>query len=333
MLGQSIYISKFDETFIPKDEVDIYFTSFHIQEEFNDQFSTKAKSLLKILNEYHKTVIVDISKRGIEALGYKDIYSLLKENKIDILRLDFGFSEEEIVEISNYVTIGVNASTSDYHVAKKIKEKGNKVVAIHNFYPRLETGLDESFFMARNEELKQMDVPVMAFIQGDKDYRGPLFEGLPTLESQRNMKPYVAYLQMKYLYGIENVLVGDNGISDEQLQLIKQDTINIPCHLHEPYTHFYNQVFEIREDSPHNLMRLTSTRSKDIKPAYVEQRQRGDITIDNENYLRYCGEIQITKIDRNKDDRINIMGTIDKDYLGLLEILSGKMKIKFVQCS
>ena len=51
MLGQSIYVSRFDESFIPEKNIDFYFTSMHIAEEFNDEFKNKALKLLKVLNE------------------------------------------------------------------------------------------------------------------------------------------------------------------------------------------------------------------------------------------------------------------------------------------
>ena len=57
MLGQSIYVSRFDESFIPEKNIDFYFTSMHIAEEFNDEFKNKALKLLKVLNEYNKKVI------------------------------------------------------------------------------------------------------------------------------------------------------------------------------------------------------------------------------------------------------------------------------------
>ena len=65
MLGQSIYVSRFDESFIPEKNIDFYFTSMHIAEEFNDEFKNKALKLLKVLNEYNKKIILDISPRGV----------------------------------------------------------------------------------------------------------------------------------------------------------------------------------------------------------------------------------------------------------------------------
>ena len=338
MLGQSIYVSRFDESFIPEKNIDFYFTSMHIAEEFNDEFKDKATKLLKVLNDYNKKIILDISPRGVEALGFKDIYELLDNIHIDVLRLDFGFSEEEILNICDHITIGINASTNDYSLAQKIKEKGNRVIAIHNFYPRPETGLDEDFFIKRNKQLSDMGIELMAFIQGE-DLRGPLFEGLPTLESQRNMKPYVAYMEMKYLYNLDNILVGDLGISSKQIELIsaaeKDNIILLPCTINEKYHEYLNRDLTVRDDSPDNLLRIKESRmyasfNREIEPENTVERTKGSITVDNIKYLRYSGELQICKKDYPICEKVNVIGHIDDEYLSLLNIVNRGSRIRLI---
>ena len=338
MLGQSIYVSRFDDSFVPEEKVDFYFTSMHIAEEFNDEFKDKATKLLRVLNDYNKKIILDISPRGVEALGYKDIYELLDNIHIDVLRLDFGFTEEEILSISDHITIGINASTNDYSLGLKIKERGNRVIAIHNFYPRPETGLDVDFFNMRNSQLRNMGIELMAFIQGE-DLRGPLFEGLPTLESQRYMKPYVAYMEMKYLYGLDNILIGDLGISAQQIELIntaeKESIVLLPCTIDGKYSEYLNRDFTVRDDSPDKLLRIKESRmyasfNKEIEPENTVKRIRGSITIDNKRYLRYSGELQILKKDYPVCDKVNVIGHIADEYLELLNLVNRGSRIRLV---
>src|SRR5699024_11291014 len=59
------------------------------------------------------------------------------------------------------------------------------IEAWHNYYPRPETGLDKLEFINMNKWLKEKGITVMAFVPGEGDLRGPLFEGLPTLEDHR----------------------------------------------------------------------------------------------------------------------------------------------------
>ena len=79
-----------------------------------------------------------------------------------------------------------------------------RLIAWHNFYPRRETGLDEHFFDKQTALFKQYSIPVCAFIPGIGENRGPLFEGLPTLESHRDVHPFTAAAEL-YNKSIDDV--------------------------------------------------------------------------------------------------------------------------------
>ena len=82
------------------------------------------------------------------------------------------------------------------------------VLAIHNFYPRKDTGLDREFFNERNKILKENNIKIAAFITGDELLRGPVYEGLPTLEDCRNKLPYIQYLSIRK--EVDLVVVGES---------------------------------------------------------------------------------------------------------------------------
>ena len=48
----------------------------------------------------------------------------------------------------------------------------------------------------------------------------PLYEGLPTLEKHRNMRPLEAYLELVQACGVDKVLIGDISGSVESVQEI-----------------------------------------------------------------------------------------------------------------
>ena len=188
------------------------------------------------------------------------------------------------------------------------------------------------------QELKDMGIELMAFIQGE-DLRGPLFEGLPTLESQRNMKPYVAYMEMKYLYNLDNILVGDLGISSKQIELIsaaeKDNIILLPCTINEKYHEYLNRDLTVRDDSPDNLLRIKESRMyasfyREIEPENTVERTKGSITVDNIKYLRYSGELQICKKDYPICEKVNVIGHIDDEYLSLLNIVNRGSRIRLI---
>ena len=220
MFGRSIYLSDLESDFFAiEDNVDIYFTSLHIMEEFSEDYGKRVKKLLENLSKEGKKVMVDISSRGLEALEYNSLEQFAMETGVYMVRCDFGIKEEEMLKASKYCALAVNASTLDYRVAAKLREAGAEVWAVHNFYPRPETGLDEEYFLERNCCLKELGIKTAAFITGDVRKRGPLKEGLPTLEHHRDLPPYLQYLQMTERYHMDMVLVGDPGLSEEQMKL------------------------------------------------------------------------------------------------------------------
>lgn len=336
MFGNSIYVSDIEDDIILNKDSDIYFTSFHIAEEFNDSFKDKAIRLLEALKRNNKKVIADLSPRGLKALGYDSLEKLVKDYCIDYIRFDFGFSEEEIIEASNYCGIVVNASTIEPSFVKRLK---GDVIAIHNYYPRKETGLDWDYFRERNKELKALGIKTGAFIAGDEKKRGPLFEGLPTLEEHRLLKPYVQYCQLRD--EVDLILTGDSGLSEYQQKLIteseKNDAIMLPVYINKEYEYLYGKLFTNRPDAPFWLVRVKESREyasageKIPAKSYALPRNRGTITIDNEKYLRYSGEIQIMKEDFEADERVNVIGHINEGYENILECISRGKKFIFTK--
>ncbi|MGM2834847.1 MupG family TIM beta-alpha barrel fold protein, partial [Bacillus cereus group sp. Bce025] len=130
---------------------------------------------------------------------------------------------KEIARVSHKMKVALNASTITESFWKELiteKIRVENVEAWHNFYPRPETGLAKSFLQKQNEYLHACGIKTMAFIPGDGEKRGPLYEGLPTLEKHRNMRPLEAYLELVKDCGVDKVLIGDISGSLESVQEI-----------------------------------------------------------------------------------------------------------------
>ena len=71
-------------------------------------------------------------------------------------------------------------------------------------------------------------------------------------------------MEMKYLYNLDNILVGDLGISSKQIELIsaaeKDNIILLPCTINEKYHEYLNRDLTVRDDSPDNLLRIKESR-------------------------------------------------------------------------
>ncbi len=340
MFGRSIYLSNYDSNFKVDEYADIYFTSFHIEEEFNDTFEKRAKALLKTLKDAGKKVIVDISPKGVKQLGYKNLCEFVQNEHIDVIRLDYGFQVDEMLEVGKYATVALNASTIDEETIDTLSKNHVQIMAIHNFYPRKDTGLDSEYLLEKNKVLKEKNVLVGCFIAGDENYRGPLYEGLPTLEEHRFLKPYVQYLELSILYGVDMIMVGDYGISEAQEELIKDyietKEIKIPVKLDDDYHYLFNTTYTNRIDSPKGLIRIQesreyATKGTIIEPSNMINRTRGSITIDNKDYLRYSGEVQIMKDDYPMCERVNVIGKVDDDYLKLIDLVKRNGKLKLIE--
>lgn len=315
------------------------FTSLHIQEEFNKTYVETVYEMLAYCKALGYQIIADISPRTLEKFGFDDIKTLFNALKVDVFRLDFGFSLEDVLEASKVVPICLNASTLTLPWLEAIKHSETKFYAMHNYYPRPETGLDEAQFMARNSLLKQYDIEIMAFVPSDTKKRGPIYEGLPTLEHHRKSSPYAAFAEMVLKYDVHWVFIGDGILSNEENAWIKcaceNELYALPIKLYEPDGQYAHEIYTIRPDSPADLLRLLESRDYAtpgvfIAPHHTIERKKGSLTLDNLLYQRYSGEMQITRKDYKSDPRVNVLGTVPDKFHSLLEALPNGVKIQIV---
>lgn len=343
-LGYCIYVSTFDKQkdFLKglKHKSCYIFTSLHIGEERNEQYKVQVEQMMVWLNRQGFKVIADVSKRTLAFFGEKDMISLARRLGISILRLDYGFSDEETLRLANYFPIAFNASTTSMDLVRQIKGISPHVFAIHNYYPRAYTGLSRRQFEKMNEQLEKEGIEVMAFIPNERKSRGPIYEGLPTLEHERHYPSAVSYLEMKLGLGMKYILLSDLGLEplDEQLITDYEETkvMSIPCKIEEKFEYLYNQIFTIRIDSSEYAYRLVESREfatagSIVVPFNCIERSIGCITCDNLQYGRYSGEIQIIRKQLPQDDRVNVIGEIDEQYLDLTKFIKNGCQIKFIK--
>lgn len=231
---------------------------------------------------------------------------------------------------------------------KSTKEKPCvNIFALHNFYPRPETALDAEYFQEKNKILQKANIPVWAFIglpQNSKNLRSPIFAGLPTLEEHRNISCYAAYVDMRLAHAIDGVLLGDYVFDKQTLEKIsrfeQEDIIELTVSFDESFGSdwyfLYNKTFTIREDSPKFLKRIKESREyanegKKVLSKNCFVRQAGSITVDNENYARYSGEMQILLKDFPADSRVNVIGKIDEQEKILLKHITNGKQIRIVK--
>lgn len=317
------------------------FTSLHIPEDDVSKYLDRLTHLLEIAKRRDLKLMIDISGDALKHIGLSIDNPLhVLESGINGLRMDGGISWKAIAGLSNRLTVGLNASTlteNDYHQLVQYHADFNNIEAWHNYYPRPETGLDETWFLEKNRRLKSRHFKITAFTPGDEALRLPLYETLPTLEIHRHRSPLASALSLMNNYQVDSVYIGDPDLSnvsrgqfreylDHNVLLLHAASV---CKKWDPYMY---REHRNRTDPGKYVIRSETSRMRnrheDIQPENTELRRKGSITIDNNLYKRYKGELQIVKKELPSDIRVNVIGQIIDSDLPLLELIQSGTKFK-----
>ena len=316
------------------------FLSLHISEEFDETYCQRAVEVCRMLASLGFRIIADVSRKTLRQFDCTDLTELAKHLQLWALRIDYGFTKEEIAALSEKMPIVVNASTLTAEDVRLIAGPGREVYAMHNFYPRPETGLDEDYLRETTDALHRAGLKVLAFIPGDGQLRGPVYEGLPTLEAHRKVLPSAAFADLAVRYGMDGIFLADPGLSEKERERIgcfcREGILRVPAVLDAEHEALYDRVCTCRVDSPKRLIRVLESREYSCKGAVVApkncvERPAGSITIDNENYGRYTGEIQIIRSDLKSDHRVNVIGHVPENARLLLDCIRGGEKFMLVR--
>ena len=317
---------------------DRLFTSLHIPEADSSGFVQDSKKLLGRAAELGYRVTADISPRTWQSLRLQP--EELKAFGISALRADWGFSPGELCDLirRSGLRLELNASTVDEACLTELFSagmNGEELCAGHNYYPRPETGLSYELFCRRSRCFSRKSVPVSAFIPGKTCLRGPIFAGLPTLESHRRMSAVEAARQLWASGCVQTILFGDPLIPEAELAAVAalpsatpnvltlqveaivpikygSAAVSLPCHTN-------------RIDAAIQVVRSQESRQANLGEVWPQEsfrpRRRGDVTVDNSRYGRYAGELQIVLQDLPGDARVNIVGRVNAEDLCLLDCL------------
>jgi hypothetical protein len=352
MLGISVYLGQqsIEETelYIKKmyeGGARTIFTSLHIPEDDPSIYVTELKQLGALALKKDLELMADLSPSSWQHLGISmGEADVLKKWGVTGIRVDYGFTPEQIAMLSQNMKVALNASTINDLFLQQLIEAGiqlDQVEAWHNYYPRPETGLDEPWFKEHNKWLKEQGLTVMAFIPGDDKLRGPLEQGLPTVEKHRGNSVFAALLEMTKVFYVDKVCIGDRGIKEEtwnQLRMFKEDIILIHCEqfpLIEEEDHILHMKHRNRMDPSRDVIRSETSRFYahkgrfSINPKSQLPRIKGTITIDNNNYGRYSGELQITRNNLPANEKVNVVGRVIKRDIPLLEMISPGQSFSF----
>lgn len=350
MLGISVYLGNQDydmERWISetkKYKFHSIFTSLHIPEDHPSIYTERLKRLGLLAQKYEMQLFADVSPKSFSYLGINEPKELLDWGVTGI-RLDYGYTDEEVVELSKQMKVGLNASTVNETTIQRWIQLGfniENVEAWHNFYPRPETGLDDYFLAERNQMFKKYGIVTMAFIPGDNELRGPIYAGLPTLEKHRGMKPHIACAELLVKYHVDKVFIGDVSVKKDTLSLLSllsEQIIPLKVTLNQDGERIRTLIAGIhtnRHDPARDVIRSQDSRHYaksngiKLKPSSTSDRPIGSVTVDNIQYGRYAGELQITKRNLPKDERVNVLGRIVEADIPLIHCIGPGQKFKLI---
>ncbi|GAF16326.1 LOW QUALITY PROTEIN: outer surface protein [Bacillus sp. JCM 19046] len=346
-LGVSVYLNQSVEEqrdylqTVYENGFTLLFTSLHIPEEDASLYAGRLKEVARFAKQQQMELICDVAPQSLKYLmiDEDEIIELLNWG-VTGLRIDYGFSPEVVATISTKMTVILNASTLHEEDIQTLLEAGvnqNQLEVGHNFYPRPETGLGRATFQQANKLFREKDFQVMAFVPGDNP-RGPLFKQLPTLEDHRDWSPFAAFIDLFKGESVDTVFIGDIGLSAESLEQFRlyaeEDVIVLRAKAMNPNEEI-PEIHWNRNDVARDVLRsaksrsLNLTRSGDVIPLHTVARPIGTITMDNNRYGRYQGEIQVTKTDLPADEKVNVIGHVVEDDLALLPYIEGGQKWMF----
>lgn len=339
-LGISLYLSSSEKTnqeVINKAEkahMKYAFTSLHIPEESVADYRSETIKLMESCRDAGLSLIIDVGPRTIEKLGLSSLHDLKKYN-ITHIRIDYGFTIDEIVKLTYDFNVVLNASTLiEEEIKHLIKNQvdTSKISACHNFYPKPLTALPIGNVKATNDLLHKYDIKSIGFVSGDLTLRGPLYEGLPTIEEHRHMDVLRQVLELKQLAKCDIIIVGDIDISEESWKKIgelQDNYVTLKANILSDYKFICNRIHHDRVDNSKYVIR--SVESREYKNPTIfnpSERRLGSISMSNSLYLRYEGELEIARCDLPVEPKVNIIGQVKDEYLQYLPFINSGMGFK-----
>lgn len=329
------------------------FSSIHLPEDDFDVVTSTMIDFSNLITSNGFLLSVDLSSTDLQKIrSSSKLEQIFRNSRIQLYRLDFGFTFEEISYIFNDLGCAgfmINASTIKkceideqlnefYKLSSDIILKG-----CHNFYPRPETGLGMKFLIDQSSLFTNRNISTIACVAAFNNPRGPIYAGLPTAECHRFSDIGRATQELFATGVINEILIGDPFASESELEAVFQATETTLLSLRfieeagisqTEKDIIYNQVHTARPDLSDHVIRSRSSREmanfgKGISPNNITARSRYSVTIDNSNYSRYSGELQIVLKDLPIDKRVNVVGKVLIEDIRLLDYVKNGVTFKF----
>lgn len=296
-----------------------FFTTVQMPEQDMAGALTEFKRIGAMAHQRGLRIMADLSPCTFERLG-GSVHDLdpVRELGITDVRMDHGFSEDDTRDLlqaarASSLSIVLNAGGMSADEARRIRERGVKLpglVACHNYYPRIESGMFARYAHDQSEFLHQEGLLVMGFVASRNNHRFITYEGLSTLASHRHMDAHRAAREIFVRGWFDYVYIGDQTDDVEELKAL----VNAAEHPHllsirvqkfsgannaaaavafvRIHQHLYNEsVLACRARGDRKRVGVPI-----IEPSsHAIPRPRGTVAVDTVLYPRYMGELHIAQ--------------------------------------
>ncbi|MCL2567805.1 MAG: MupG family TIM beta-alpha barrel fold protein [Alphaproteobacteria bacterium] len=324
------------------------FTCFMFINEDTDEFFKKVKTVAAHAVKLGFEVFTDVNPTLLKTLGASyDNLKIFEDLGITGIRLDEGNSgfEESLISYSGNLKVEINASNTAKLLDNIVSYQPclTNILACHNFYPRRYTGLSEETFMNTSAAVKKHGIRLAAFVSSQEPntfFSQDFMEKLPTLEHHRDL-PIIAQAKELFYCGlIDDVIISNAYASEKDLKSLSQlnkDIITLDVELAKGVDDFSKEIIMDnlhinRGDTSAFMLRSTLTRVKykneSIPPFNTVDIKRGDITIDNDNYDKYKGELHVALLPMKNYGNVNVVGRVAENDMRLLQYIKPWSKFK-----
>lgn len=291
----------------------------------------------------HFEIILDMTDFLLTLFSMRSVsLSAFQFLGIHTLRMPYDYSAKEVALLSKNtqgIRIGLHASSvSGKFMGELLDAHADflNIDAFHSAYPHEGTGLSEAALVRKTAMLHKAGIHVAAFVPSQERRRSPLRRGMPTLEMHRDLPLSLAARHMSAV-GMDSIFIGDSLPSAEELHVlssIKPNRVTIEAELLQADVttkELLHKTYTARLDEARDVVRAAESKkylraSGLVIPASTPHvRPYGSITIDNEKYGEYMGELQILKRPLPADERVNVVARIPEEEQFLINyIIPGK---------
>ncbi|MEF3306901.1 MupG family TIM beta-alpha barrel fold protein [Paenibacillus sp. GYB003] len=323
------------------------FTSLHLPEAVVDDWS-EVRRLLTRAARAGIGIAADVSRASLDAFGASpDDMSPLARLGIETVRLDHGFTMEETMRIirAGGFMFQINAGAMNEDDVRNLAQRGvppEKLIAVHNFYPRRETGVSIDFYRRQNRMFRQFGMKTGGFIPSLREPRAPLYEGLPTVEAHRRLRAVEAAAELAADGLADMIYFGDPAPGEADWTAARQaasGTIPLRVRWLEPLPEELLPLLGETHTCPWDGAELVIrtplgrpfVRERGIvpEPRNTLERPAGTVTMDNSRYPRYVGELQVARVDLPADERVNVLGRVVPEDRPLLRLIGSGTRFAF----